>query len=141
MFGNDTLDYATALREHYKNGAPADWQAHYVSQYASAHAWEDWAETWAHYLHIIDTLEMARAFGISINPGLTRDESLSTTINLDPYGTAKMTDIIHAWLPLTFAMNSLNRAMGHADLYPFVLSPAVVTKLSFVHDVVYRKPT
>ena len=140
VFGDDTQDYATALSEHYKNGAPPDWQAHYVSQYATTHAWEDWAETWAHYLHIIDTLEMAREFGISIKPRLVKDESLRSAIDLDPYETVRMTDIIDEWLPLTFAMNSLNRAMGHADLYPFVLSPPVVTKLSFVHDVVHGKP-
>ncbi len=31
------------------------------ARYASAHAWEDWAETWAHYLHMVDTLETAAA--------------------------------------------------------------------------------
>lgn len=137
LFGDDTVDYNQALQVHYKEGAPADWQSRFVSQYASTHPWEDWAETWAHYLHIIDTLEMARAFGISVRPRVTSDDSLSAEIELDPYGTAKMTDIIDSWLPLTFAMNSLNRAMGHADLYPFVLSPVVVDKLSFVHDVVH----
>jgi hypothetical protein len=139
VFGDDTLDYNEALKAHYKEGAPADWQARFVSHYASTHPWEDWAETWAHYLHIIDTLEMARAFGISVHPHVASDDSLSAEIEIDPYGTAKMTDIIDAWLPLTFAMNSLNRAMGYADLYPFVLSPAVITKLSFVHDVVHGR--
>jgi hypothetical protein len=137
-FGDDRQDYETALRTHYTNGPPADWQEHYVSQYASTHPWEDWAETWAHYLHIIDTLEMARAFGITVHPQLIRDETLSAVIDLDPYDAqADMTSIIGAWLPLTFAMNSLNRAMGNPDLYPFVLSPTVVTKLGFVHDVVH----
>ncbi len=141
VFGDDSQDYDAALQTHYKNGPPADWQERYVSQYASTHPWEDWAETWAHYLHIIDTLEMARAFGIRVKPRLVRDETLTAEIDLDPYDTATMTEIIDAWLPLTFAMNSLNRAMGNADLYPFVLSPAVVTKLSFVHDVVHGRPT
>ena len=140
-FGDDSADYQAALQAHYRNGAPADWRQHYVSQYASTHPWEDWAETWAHYLHIIDTLEMARAFGISVHPRLIRDATLSATIDLDPYQTAGMTAIIGAWLPLTFAMNSLNRAMGNPDLYPFVLSPAVVAKLGFVHDVVHGRPT
>jgi hypothetical protein len=140
VFGDDSLDYNAALQAHYKNGAPADWQEHFVSQYATTHPWEDWAETWAHYLHIIDTLEMASAFGITVQPRLTRDESLSAVIDLDPYdANAKMQDIIDAWLPLTFAMNSLNRAMGSPDLYPFVLSPMVVTKLGFVHDVVHGR--
>ena len=140
VFGDDSQDYDAALQAHYQNGAPADWQERYVSQYASTHPWEDWAETWAHYLHIVDTLEMASAFGIRVKPRLVRDETLTTDINLDPYkADASMEEIIDAWLPLTFAMNSLNRAMGNPDLYPFVLSPAVVTKLGFVHDVVHGR--
>jgi hypothetical protein len=141
VFGDDSQDYDAALQAHYQNGPPADWQDHYVSQYASTHPWEDWAETWAHYLHIVDTLEMASAFGITVRPRLTRDETLSAVIDLAPYDpAAEMKDIIEAWLPLTFAMNSLNRAMGNPDLYPFVLSPTVVTKLAFVHDVVHGRP-
>jgi hypothetical protein len=140
VFGDDSQNYEAALQTHYTSGPPADWQEHYVSQYASTHPWEDWAETWAHYLHIVDTLEMASAFGISVQPRLTRDATLSAIIDLDPYEPdADMESIIGAWLPLTFAMNSLNRAMGHADLYPFVLSPTVVTKLGFVHDVVHGR--
>jgi hypothetical protein len=140
VFGDDSADYGKALQSHYQKGAPADWQDRFVSQYASTHPWEDWAETWAHYLHIVDTLEMARAFGIRVQPRLIRNETLSAEIDLDPYETASMTEIIGAWLPLTFAMNSLNRAMGNPDLYPFVLSPAVIGKLGFVHDVVHGRP-
>src|SRR6195952_4851666 len=141
LFGDDTQDYAAALQTHYQNGPPADWQEHFVSQYASTHPWEDWAETWAHYLHIIDTLEMASAFGIRVKPRVVKEESLTADIDLDPYqGEVNMQQVIDAWLPLVFAMNSLNRAMGNPDLYPFVLSPAVVTKLGFVHDVVHRRP-
>lgn len=142
VFGDDSENYEAALQKHYQEGAPADWQARYVSQYASTHPWEDWAETWAHYLHIVDTLEMASAFGIRVNPRLVHDDTLTADINLDSYkAEASMQEIIDAWLPLTFAMNSLNRAMGSPDLYPFVLSPAVVTKLGFVHDVVHGRPT
>ena len=140
VFGDDSADYDAALQAHYRDGAPADWQNHYVSQYASTHPWEDWAETWAHYLHIVDTLEMAGAFGIRVKPRLVRDELLTTDIDIDPYdANIDMPAIVDAWLPLTFAINSLNRAMGNPDLYPFVLSPAVVTKLSFVHDIVHRR--
>ena len=140
VFGDDSRDYNMALQAHYRNGAPLDWQQHYVSQYASTHPWEDWAETWAHYLHIIDTLEMASAFGITVQPKLARDETLSAVINLDPYAdNASIDQLIAAWLPLIFAMNSLNRAMGSPDLYPFVLSPTVVKKIGFVHDVVHDR--
>ncbi len=140
VFGDDSQDYNMALQAHYQNGAPVDWQQHYVSQYASTHPWEDWAETWAHYLHIIDTLEMACAFGIKVQPRLAQDDTLSAVIDLDPYADdASIDQLIAAWLPLTFAMNSLNRAMGSPDLYPFVLSPMVVKKIGFVHDVVHER--
>ena len=137
VFGDDSQDYGAALEAHYQHGAPADWQQNYVSQYATTHPWEDWAETWAHYLHIVDTLEMAGAFGIRVKPRITREETLAADIDLDPYRAQTIEEIVDAWLPLTFAMNSLNRAMGNPDLYPFVLSPAVIAKLGFVHDVVH----
>jgi hypothetical protein len=139
VFGDDSQDYNLALQAYYQNGAPGGWQEHFVSAYATSHPWEDWAETWAHYLHIVDTLEMANAFGIRIQPRVTRDETLSAKIDQDPYQIADMKEIIDAWLPLTFAVNSLNRAMGNQDLYPFVLSPAVIEKLNFVHEVVRPK--
>ena len=139
VFGDDTQDYGAALATHYDNGPPAGWQETFVSAYASSHPWEDWAETWAHYLHIVDTLEMAAAFGIRVQPRLAREETLSAEIDLDPYQTGSMQEIIDAWLPLTFAVNSLNRAMGNQDLYPFVLSPTVIGKLGFVHEVVHAK--
>ena len=109
-----------------------------MSAYASTHSWEDWAETWAHYLHIVDTVEMAAAFGIRVQPRVTRDETMAAEIDLDPYQAGSMQEIIDAWLPLTFAVNNLNRAMGSADLYPFVLSSHVVAKLGFVHRVIGR---
>jgi hypothetical protein len=107
---------------------------------ASSHPWEDWAETWAHYLHIIDTLEMANAFGVRVKPRVSQEETLVAKIDLDPYTAADFAEIIDAWLPVTFAINRLNRAMGNADLYPFVLSPAVIAKLSLVHDIVHTHP-
>jgi hypothetical protein len=139
VFEDDSQDYGAALQTHYQNGAPANWQGTHVSAYATVHPWEDWAETWAHYLHIVDTLEMASAFGIRVQPRITSDETLAAEIDLDPYRAASMKDIIDAWLPLTFAMNSLNRSMRNPDLYPFLLSPAVVAKLEFVHDVVHAE--
>jgi hypothetical protein len=139
VFGDDRQDYNAALQAYYQGGPPKDWQENYVSAYATSHPWEDWAETWAHYLHIIDTLEMGRAFRISVDPRVSSDDSLSTVIDLDPYD-AGMAEIIDAWLPLTFAVNSLNRAMGNADLYPFVLSAPVIAKLNYVHDLVRSKP-
>ncbi len=137
LFGDDSQDYDAALRRHYGQGAPADWQEHFISAYATSHPWEDFAETWAHYLHIVDTLEMARAFGISISPGIDADENLAAEVGFDPYAARNFLPLITSWLPLTFAMNSLNRCMGAGDLYPFILSPPVIEKLGFIHDVVH----
>ena len=73
LFGDERADYAASLSTYYERGAPADWQERFVSAYASAHPWEDWAETWAHYLHMVDTLETAAACGLSLTPR-RRDE-------------------------------------------------------------------
>jgi len=132
LFGNDRMDYNAALQRHYANGPPQDWPEHYVTSYASSHAWEDFAETWAHYFHMVDTLETANAFGMRVRPRVTMGADLSTGVDFDAYATT-MESIIDAWLPLTFAFNSINRSMGMADLYPFLLKPPVIVKLSFIH--------
>jgi hypothetical protein len=139
LFGDEREDYADTLARHYENGPPADWRDRYVSAYASAHPWEDFAETWAHYLHIVDTLETAGAFGVQINPTGVYDESLQAIVGFDPYADVAFDRIIEAWLPLTFAVNSLNRSMGQPDLYPFVLAPPAIEKLRFVHDLVHAR--
>jgi hypothetical protein len=136
IFGDERADYAAALQAHYSRTDDGSWRQNFVSLYASSHPWEDFAETWAHYLHIVDTLEMAGAFGIAIHPALAQDPALQADIDIDPYGAADMKTVLEFWLPLTYAVNSLNRAMGQADLYPFVLTPAVVEKLDFVHRLV-----
>ena len=102
------------------------------------HPWEDWAETFAHFLHVVDTLETARAFGLKISPRIRKEQELSTEVDFDPYRSPDIETLIGAWLPLTFAVNSLNRSMGQPDLYPFVLSPLAVQKLGFVREVVAR---
>jgi hypothetical protein len=136
IFGDDRADYGEALKAHYARPAPVGWQENYVSVYASSHPWEDFAETWAHYLHIVDTLEMAGAFGISVAPQVSRDPSLRADMRFDPYRADDIETLMHAWLPLCFAVNSLNRSMGQPDLYPFVISPAVIAKLDFIRGLV-----
>jgi hypothetical protein len=137
FFGDDTQDYEKALKAHYSREPMPGWQENFVSLYATSHPWEDFAETWAHYLHIVDTLEMASSFGIGVHPKLTRDPVLQTDIDFDPYEERDMAVILDAWLPLSFAVNSLNRSMGQADFYPFVLSQKVMAKLAFIHEVVH----
>lgn len=135
-FGDETRDYNQALQAYYANGAPADWQANHISAYASSHPHEDWAETFAHYLHMLDTLETAYAFGLRIRPRAGQDDNLKAAISFDPYAKGDFETITEAWLPMTIAVNSINRSMGIDDLYPFVISPAVMEKLKVVHDIV-----
>ena len=136
LFGDEREDYGAALQRHYANGPPPDWQERFVSSYASTHPWEDWAETWAHYFHMVDTLETASAFGMRVRPRVTKGADLSAAIDFDPHD-ASMERIIDSWLPLTFAVNSINRSMGIGDLYPFFLAPPVIVKLSFIHDRIH----
>jgi hypothetical protein len=137
VFGDEQQDYAAALQAHYTNGPPPDWQQNFVSTYASSHPWEDFAETWAHYMHIIDTLETARAFGLKVQARPGRRTELVASLDFDPHNAASIEQLIDAWLPLAFAVNSLNRSMGIADLYPFVLSPTAIGKLGYVHGLVH----
>lgn len=135
LFGDDRVDYAAALQRHYNQGAPARWQDSFVSEYATTHAWEDWAETWAHYLHIVDTLETASDCGISIRP-TRRDEPTVKDVPDPVKADAPFDQMIAAWGPLTYVLNSLNRGLGVGDAYPFVLSSPAVDKLRFVHETV-----
>ncbi|MBV9289606.1 MAG: putative zinc-binding peptidase [Hyphomicrobiales bacterium] len=135
-FGDERQDYGVALARHYEQGPPSDWQDRFVSTYATSHPWEDFAETWSHYLHIVDTLETAAAFGMRVEPPVDPDGSHTAKIDLDPYAHGSMQDLMDRWTPFVIALNSINRAMGRADLYPFVLAPAVIEKLGFMHELV-----
>jgi hypothetical protein len=140
IFGDERQNYDQALQNYYAQGAPADWSKHFISPYASAHPWEDFAETWAHYFHMIDTLETAHVAGLAVSPKLT--QSLGAVFNVHPLNTS-MERLVEAWLALAFAVNSINRSMGLHDLYPFVLGPLAVEKLTFVQQriLAVSKPT
>lgn len=139
VFGDDRKDYGDALERHYAAGPSANWQDEFVSSYASAHPFEDFAETWAHYLHIVDTLETAQAFGLVVRPSTAQDVSLKMAANFDPYRQPDFSVLMKHWLPLTLAVNSLNRSMGQPDLYPFVLGPKINLKLDFIHRLIHRQ--
>jgi hypothetical protein len=139
LFGDDREDYGQALQRHYAHGVPPNWQDRYISAYATTHAWEDFAETWAHYLHIVDTLEMARAFGVSARPDVDESGAFAVVADLDVYAAEDIQEIVGRWIPLGFAMNALNRCMGQNDLYPFVLSPPVIGKMGFIHRLVHGR--
>jgi len=143
-FGDDQFDYQEALDKHYKDGAPVNWHQTFISEYATMHPYEDWAETWAHYMHIIDTLETAQNFSLT---GTTGDEAMVEevdSLNLPQnsyYFKAQnsISTILNTWMEFSVILNSLNRSMGLADAYPFVLTQAVRTKLSFVHHAVHNR--
>ena len=139
LFGDERQDYEGSLQRHYAEGPRPDWALNHVSAYASTHPWEDWAETWAHYLHLIDTLETAVRFGI--DPGrLSLDaegfelEALYRPQDRDAH---RFLTWINSWSELSGVLNELSRSMGLADFYPFVMSRTAVAKLQFV-DLVVR---
>ncbi len=137
LFGDADQDYATALQQHYANGPRASWQTEFVSPYASSHPWEDFAETFAHYFHMVDTLETGGSYRIVLSPRLDREDILSTSLDFDVYRKdLDMKTLEDAWIALSSALNSFNRSMGLPDAYPFVLSAAAKEKLAFVHDLV-----
>jgi hypothetical protein len=127
LFGDPYTDYQQALDRHYSQGAPAGWEADYVSSYATMHPAEDWAETFAHYLHIRDTLDTAAAFGLA---------PAGTTFDRRALGPSGFDSIIEMWLPLAWSLNMVNRSMGRDDLYPFMLPTAVLAKMRFIHVVI-----
>lgn len=137
LFGDERRDYAEALNTYYANGPTEQWWETFISAYATSHPWEDFAETWAHYLHIVDTLEMAGAYGLRVDPVLTRDAAHAAEVDVDPHDVPDVHQLARRWMPISVAVNSINRCMGQPDLYPFVLTPAVIMKLGFVHEVIH----
>jgi hypothetical protein len=127
LFGDPDADYQAALQRHYGQGAPPGWEQGFVSSYATMHPSEDWAETFAHYLHIRDTLDTAAAFGFA---------PAGATFARRVLGPSGFDTIIDQWLPLAWALNMVNRSMGHDDLYPFVLPDPVLEKMRFIHKVI-----
>jgi len=136
LFGNEEWNYDSALWTYYQQGPRTGWQSRHISAYASAHPWEDWAETWAHYLHIVDTVETAASFGISLHPIHPDAKAMTADPKQVAGSNIPFDQTLNYWLPLTRALNSLNRGMGLPDLYPFVLSAPVIEKLRFVQEVV-----
>ncbi|MDI6028211.1 putative zinc-binding metallopeptidase [Corticibacterium sp. UT-5YL-CI-8] len=141
MFGDETLDYEQALQTHYAEGPKPGWQESHISAYAASHPWEDWAETWAHYIHITDTLEMVAALNFPLGKLETAEnDRKQVTQQAQPDESAPpaapegdFAPILARWLVLSEASNAINRCMGLPDLYPFVISQTIGQKLGFVH--------
>jgi hypothetical protein len=122
LFGNEEESYADAIERHYSEGPPAGWEQNYISMYATMHPFEDFAETFAHYLHICDTIETASAHGLAT---VASPQSFSSFRDL----------VVGVWVPLSIALNQINRSMGKGALYPFVIPAPVLDKLQFVADL------
>jgi hypothetical protein len=142
LFGDEQQDYAAALERNYRLGPPPGWQQQHVSAYASVHPWEDWAESWAHYLHMVDTLDTAVSFGL---------EARNLEMEIEPFGrdalfqpnhpgARQFLSFLNAWIELSAVLNELSRSMGQPDLYPFALPRPAVAKLHFIHLVVAQSP-
>jgi hypothetical protein len=146
VFGDERTDYTAALERHYAERTGRDWRNQYVTAYASIHPWEDWAETWAHYLHMLDTLGTAHSFGLKPDGIALPFEAFRADVlaQIEPeliaHGQAddstRFLSLLNGWLKLTSALNELSRGMGQPDFYPFVLPPPAVCKLYFVHTLI-----
>ena len=122
LFGDERADYKQAIERYYQRDDQSALQgSQYVSTYAGAHPLEDWAECWAHYLHMIDTMETAETHGAVER---SADSGFAAFAN--------------DWIGLSVTLNDLNRSMGFDDAYPFVLSSSVIDKLTFIHRQVER---
>ena len=141
LFGDEQQDYAAALQRNYQQGPAPGWEQQHVSAYASVHPWEDWAETWAHYLHMVDTLDTALSFGLDTRRLDLEIEPFSRDALFRPNdpGAKPFLSFLNAWIELSAVMNEIARSMGQPDLYPFALPRAAVAKLHFVHLVVACK--
>ncbi|MDI7775168.1 putative zinc-binding metallopeptidase [Asticcacaulis sp. EMRT-3] len=137
IFGDERDDYAEALERHYHEGPPPGWGDHYISFYATTHPWEDFAECFAHVLHIVDSLETAHIYGIALAP--MAHTELAAQAGFDPYTVLDFDRIAEVWIPLSLALNSIHHSMGERDLYPFILTPAIQAKLKYVHSLITRQ--
>jgi hypothetical protein len=138
LFGDESIDYLGALKRNYEEGPPTDWPLHFVSAYASTHPWEDWAECWAHYLHMRDTVDTALSFGLSVDQFDLEFTPFTIDAVYQPEhpGAEQFLAFLNHWTRLTTMLNEMSRSMGQPDFYPFVLPRDVVAKLHFIHLVV-----
>lgn len=143
LFGDERASYADALKRNYEQGPPADWANAYITAYATMHPWEDWAETWAHFLHVVDSLGTAMGFGLEADDldGDIRPFERDALYAPEDANAERFLHLLNSWLEMTLVLNELARSMGQPDFYPFVMSRPVVAKLQFVQMVVFDART
>ena len=133
LFGDERADYEKSLERHYASPM-VNWQQRFVSAYASSHPWEDWAECWAHYMHLQDGLETAASWGLQLDFAVPKGAPVRAAVPADE--TDLQTRIVRHWLPISQFINAMSRSLGGRDSYPFVVPPAVLDKLAFIHEVI-----
>lgn len=145
LFGDTGLDYTLAMSRHYSLGPPPGWEQSFISAYAAMHPWEDWAETWSHYLQIQDGLETCEAFGLQLGAGAlevtpfpAEAAKLPAPLPPSPAQDQKFLAWLHRWVRRAPMLNEISTSLGQPMLYPFVLSFSVVRKLRFVHYVAHE---
>jgi ActR/RegA family two-component response regulator len=136
LFGDEREDYSAALERHYGSGPPADWRDRFVSAYASSHPWEDWAETWAHYLHACDAVQTATEHGVHDETDATASKRIAAVLAGKRLTAPQFKQFVETWTRTATVLNELNRSLGAHEPYPFVLPGPVVDKLHFVHETV-----
>lgn len=136
LFGDEQPAYSDALQRYYREGAAADWATRHLSAYASSHPWEDWAETWAHYLHMVDGVETASVHGLTLNPPGPGGKPPPPVPPVSRADVCTFDDMVTTWMSVTVTLNSFNRGMGFSDVYPFAFSEPVIAKLRFIHQVI-----
>lgn len=136
LFGDENQDYAKALERHHANGPREGWQLNHVSAYASTHPWEDWAESWAHYVHMVDAVETAEMEGIEPRIANLNSDPVRANDPYDVYREGTFEELKERWVPLTIALNRLSRSLGRNDFYPFVTPTAAYEKIAFVHRLI-----
>ncbi len=138
VFGDESLNYSQSLSNHYATGGNTPgWQNDHVSAYATAHPWEDWAETWAHYLHMVDLLETAASYSTKVSVPGEKPQHQAEVVNPFNDQAGNFEQLVQQWVPVTLLLNSLNRSLGQDDAYPFALTTGALVKLKFVHDTIF----
>jgi hypothetical protein len=136
LFGDERASYQDAIKRHYREGAPEDWADTFISEYATMHPWEDFAECFAHYLHITGTLATAAAAGVTLSSDRVAGIVDHDIVPEGSYSALGLDRMLEDWRWLSLMFNRVNRAMGQRDLYPFTLTAPVVEKLRFVHELI-----
>jgi hypothetical protein len=140
VFGDERTDYSRALDRHYFQGPGALAPSGYITGYAASHPWEDWAETWAHYLQLMDGVETFEGLGLESErvtlPAVqfsAEDAALPPVLAQDPAGDAAFLVVLGKWLQVAAALNEMAASTGQPMMYPYVVTPGVVGKLRLIH--------